>query len=792
MKTKFIIILMMPIMGLLLIGSKDIWEKKELASRMEEMSGLGALSVRIGALVHELQKERGMSSGFLGSKGQKFKQELARQRSVGTDVKRHEFRELLRDPVTAINVINLSEPLAIATKHLENLAMVRGKVDEQSIQVIEVLNYYTGAIDSLLQIVGKVTRLSADVNMASRASAYVNLLHAKERMGLERATLTNTFARDGFAPGMLQKFAKLVGGQESHMLVFAAQATPEEYSFFRETVKGKAVDQVEQMRQVAFDKAGTGAFGIDPNTWFAVITEKIDLVKKVEDRVADDLLTSIQTLKTNAIQSLFMMSALLATVLILSNVMNLFYTRQILRQLGCDMADLEDVARIGQQVSHGDLTVRFGACAYGGGIYGAIRGMVGNLKKTVGTIQRVSRQVMENSFVVRDEAGAISSGSTIQADRIGKTAFAMERMMTNIRQNFENARVTRQMAEQAASDATNGGQAVAQAVNAMKAIADKIGIIEEISRQTNLLALNAAIEAARAGEHGKGFAVVAAEVRKLAERSQIAAGEIGQLSSSSVQVAEQAGAIIVRLVPDIQRTAGLVQEITTASEEQNRGAEEVNQTIRELDQIIQRNNDSVERMASMAREMTERAEELLEEVRFFTLDDEEETPQPVIQFNDSIEESRQAQKANQRMVTSRTLPSESLFPWSNELEVNIHDIDRQHKSLVEMINQLHVSIKTGESRTALEQVLPKLLRYTEEHFRHEEDLFAAHGFPDAVTHKEAHEKLLTRVQEFSDRLQRGDDRAAPALLGFLKSWLTQHIMKVDKKYAPFLNERGVS
>ena len=162
-------------------------------------------------------------------------------------------------------------------------------------------------------------------------------------------------------------------------------------------------------------------------------------------------------------------------------------------------------------------------------------------------------------------------------------------MNANIRQNAENALQTEKIATQAANDAQEGGNAVNMTVSAMKQIANKIMIIEEIARQTNLLALNAAIEAARAGEHGKGFAVVAAEVRKLAERSQNAAAEINDLSTNSVEVAERAGQLLEVIVPNIQRTAELVQEISAASKEQDAGAEQINQSIQQLDGVIQQN-----------------------------------------------------------------------------------------------------------------------------------------------------------------------------------------------------------
>ncbi|WP_235264124.1 methyl-accepting chemotaxis protein, partial [Geoalkalibacter ferrihydriticus] len=207
-----------------------------------------------------------------------------------------------------------------------------------------------------------------------------------------------------------------------------------------------------------------------------------------------------------------------------------------------------------------------------------------------------------------------------QAAAAEEASSSMEQMAANIRQNADNAMQTEKIAAKSAQDARQGGEAVGKTVTAMKQIADKISIVEEIARQTNLLALNAAIEAARAGEHGKGFAVVAAEVRKLAERSQTAAAEISDLSGSSVEIAEQAGKMLTQMVPDIQKTAELVQEIAAASKEQDAGAEQVNKAIQQLDQVIQQNASASEEMASTSEELSSQAEQLQQAIAYFKVD----------------------------------------------------------------------------------------------------------------------------------------------------------------------------
>lgn len=245
--------------------------------------------------------------------------------------------------------------------------------------------------------------------------------------------------------------------------------------------------------------------------------------------------------------------------------------------------------------------------------------MVANLKQFAIDVQNAANQVAAGADEVNSSSQNMAQGASEQASSIEEISSSMEEMNATVKQNADNAQQTASIADKSAIDAQEGGRAVSSTVSAMKNIAEKINIIEEIARQTNMLALNAAIEAARAGEHGKGFAVVAAEVRKLAERSQVAAKEISEQSATSVEVAEQAGKLLAEVVPGIQRTAELVREINASSTEQSSGIDQVAKAIHQLDQVIQQNASSTEELAATSEELASQGTLLLEAASFFKI-----------------------------------------------------------------------------------------------------------------------------------------------------------------------------
>ncbi|MBF0186536.1 MAG: methyl-accepting chemotaxis protein [Magnetococcales bacterium] len=735
LRNKFILMLFFPLFGLIWFGMQGVIDKRSQSLSMQAIEQLSGLAVRISALVHETQKERGMTAGYLGSKGAKFRSELPRQREL-TDTR----NKALSDYLSSFNAkefdAELASRLSDALSRLGQVDTIRNRVTSMSIPTKEAIGYYTKMNGAFLNTIGQMSKLASNIEMASLTSGYVNFLLGKERAGIERAVLSNTFARDSFGSGMFLKFGILVTEQDTYFRVFESFAPDKQVQFFKQKMKATAVDEVQRMRNIAFKKGSAsqrtdflasiyraigyggaihqfknfvlrqtdkyatrfdsnyqtiienidayiahpttsaeekkhlkvirdtinqykqgqdkvvamaangatvkqmdkavkvndgpalkalsalnmetaaGNFGIEAGYWFKTITAKINLLKEVEDQLSVDLSERASELGAEATRDFWVYVVFTTFFVLVGLFLAIVIARDILKTIGGEPSDVMEIA---ERVGSGDLTVQFDQSKPAIGIYGAIRTMVEQLKEIVGSALDVSDHVVTESTSVQENANAVADGAQKQAASVEETSSAMEEMSANIQLNNDNAVVTEKAALTAADNAKKGGESVSQAVNAMREIADKIIIIEEIARQTNLLALNAAIEAARAGEHGKGFAVVAAEVRKLAERSQVAAGEISQITGSSVEVAEQAGNIMQQLVPDIQKTAELIQEIAAANQESHTGAGQINQAIQQLDQVIQQNAAASEEMAAVSTELSDGASSLQEVLGFFKI-----------------------------------------------------------------------------------------------------------------------------------------------------------------------------
>ncbi len=630
-KIKILLLLIFPILGLTFFAVNSVTDKSTIVSEMGSVQVLAQLAVKVSALVHETQKERGATAGFLGSKGKKFVTELPAQRN-NTDIKRDELNNFMQTFERDNYSKEFNNQLNSVLAKLEKIQGIRSGVSSMTISAVNAIGYYTGINGDFINVISQMTGLSNSGEVTRLIAAYTNFLLGKERAGIERAVMSNTFARNSFGPGMFKKFGVLVAEQDTYARVFKSSASKEASQIFEQKMSSSVIDEVNTMRKVAYDKSSEGGFDIDAGTWFATISKKINLLKEVENWLSDDLLSQVDRLHDNAsaAQIFYIILALISGIFAV--VMALMIARNITGTLGQALAALKDIAE-----GEGDLTQRLSedgrdeiaqlAAAFNK-FASKIETMVSQIKKSAGSINTSATEIAAGN-------DNLSQRTEEQASSLEETASSMEEMTSTVKQNADNTRQVNQLAKSTREQAEQGGQVLVNAVDAMgaisessKKIADIISVIDEIAFQTNLLALNAAVEAARAGEQGRGFAVVASEVRTLAGRSADAAKEIKDLITDSVnkvtlgsELVDASGKTLEEIVTGVKKVTDIISEIAASSEEQANGIEQVNSAVMQMDETTQQNAALVEEATAASVSMQEQAQALDQLVGQFKIGD---------------------------------------------------------------------------------------------------------------------------------------------------------------------------
>lgn len=626
---QLILILLPALCGLAYFSSLNLMTQQKRMHTFDSIMPLVEISAANSLLVHELQKERGASAGFLAANDASFISILRKQRVLTKEaiINRGKLLDRLGGVMTP-ELLAVSKVAEIESA-LSKLDRVRTRIDSKQIALNDALKYYTDLNNTLLSVSANTARASEDGQLANDLNAYYNFLQGKERAGIERAVLSNSFARGRFTPDLYKKFLALITAQSTYFSNFYILSLPETQQSFNQYMQTEAVRSVENIRKQVLDQVFDAPLTTSGAYWFEQATLRIDRLKNFEDQLTAAIQSNTLKQKQQAVYAFWFTLTLIAVIFAVVICISCLIMRSILIHIGGKVSYIRSIAA---SIAKGDLDTPINlrkndessVLSSIAQIQTGLNSIMSGLKDSSTTINSAARQISMGNLDLARRTEAM-------VEHLDKTVNTTQDMKHQVEENKRNATNASDLTSKTANIVSKGGVEMDRVINTMNAIGtqsekivDVISVIESIAFQTNILALNAAVEAARAGEQGRGFAVVASEVRQLAQRCSVSAKEIKELiDDATFQINEgmslvnTTGSTMSDIVESVDQVADLVQDINEASSKQYDSISQINDFISNIDKNTQQNASLIEEVSAASSSLEQQSVGLVDAVNIF-------------------------------------------------------------------------------------------------------------------------------------------------------------------------------